>query len=134
MNDTSQWTEYPLGFKKEVLGPHMTRWHITPWKWWPFKKRLYIHKFSEPDLGSPPHNHPMNSTSFILYGGYVEEVWSVDGTCIEVERKPGQFHEIPATHIHRIIELPKEKAWTIVARGEDVQTWRFYPELSPKIR
>ena len=92
---------------------------------------LALHRFTEPDRGDP-HDHPWGFTSFIVSGGYVEEVFTLlpggAWTSALVRRVPGTAHHVPATHIHRIVELPAGECWTCIIAGSverESRFWRF---------
>jgi len=52
---------------------YLTRVHMTPWDWWPFKTRIYLHIFSRPDEDRVFHDHPWDFRTLVLWGGYDEE-------------------------------------------------------------
>lgn len=86
-----------------------------------------IHRFTEPDHGDW-HDHPWGFTSFVISGGYVEEVFLPNGYTYLAPRKPGTSFQIRATHIHRIIELPEGQCETLILPGpweRKSRFWRF---------
>lgn len=119
-------------------GDYMTRWHLTPWKWWPFKKRLYLHLYDSPDNDPWPHDHPFGFRSIILLGGYTEEVYPYqekpDGKVLVlwpttpelVRRRPLRTFFVPAGTVHRIAKLHGRKTVTLVIRGAKEQDWGFF--------
>jgi hypothetical protein len=129
-------------FIKEIIGrqegDYMTRWHLTPWDWWPFKKRHYLHVFNRPDNDPWPHDHPFGFRSIVLMGGYTEIIYAYDMTPQGVldrtnsvgwqiiRRRPGQTHKVPATHCHKIVALHGRRTVTWVIRGEKEQDWGFF--------
>jgi hypothetical protein len=118
----------------------MTRIHLTPWRWWPFEKRLYLHLFRTPDHDPVPHDHPFGFRSIILFGGYTERIYDYVVTpqgvrtatnrfedhWRDVRRKPLTTHRVPKTHCHRIIELHGRRTVTLVIRGLKEQDWGFF--------
>lgn len=95
---------------REVMGPHFTKFHIRGE--WPFHP--VFHRFSATD-GGLPHCHPWSFRTFIISGGYVEEIYNLETGFVEERfNKPGDSLFIPATHIHRIIELPEGECWTLI--------------------
>ena len=97
-----------LDFRVEQMGPHFTKHHIGGL---PFA--AVIHHFTAPDHGAP-HDHPFLFRSTILSGGYVEETFTPRGPAGTVNRRPGDSYNIPAAHLHRIIELPAGECWTLI--------------------
>lgn len=109
-----------LDLREERMGHHFTKWHIGG-----LPRSAVIHRFSETDNGDP-HDHPWGFTSFVIHGGYVEQVFQLDGTSQLIHREPGQSFYIPAQHIHRIVDLPAGECTTIILPGEHEQTSGFY--------
>ena len=72
-----------------------------------------LHRFRMSEPHADPHDHPWSFETEILAGGYVEEVFNVlpgGGWRSElVHRCPGTIHQIPAEHVHRIVELPQNE-------------------------
>jgi hypothetical protein len=84
-----------------------------------------FHRFAEADHGDP-HDHPWSFRSFVLVGGYVEEVFHLDGTREIIHRMQGDSFFIHAEHIHRIIELPAGECWTLVLPQQTERVSGFY--------
>lgn len=82
---------------------------------------LVLHRFVAPDTG-PHHNHPFPCRSYILHGGYLEEVLHPDGTIEQRDHRPGDVVEIPHDHVHRIVHLHEGEAITL------------YEVLGPKVQ
>jgi hypothetical protein len=128
----------PLGLSVEELGgpgsDFFYRYHLTPWRWWPLRWRLYLHCFRQPDT-SPPHDHPFSFVSLILWGGYTEEVYARDSAapggwrCRLVRRRPGTGYRAPADYVHRIVRLHGRRCYTLMLKGPEVRGWRHYQEL-----
>lgn len=79
---------------------------------WPFHP--VMHRFDAPDFGDP-HDHPWAFKSFILHGGYVEEVFDLETGKVErFHRRPGDAIFNEAGHVHRIVELPEGECWTLI--------------------
>jgi hypothetical protein len=132
-------------FVKEIIGreegDYMTRWHLTPWDLWPFRKRHYLHVFERPDLDPWPHDHPFGFRSIVLRGGYTERVYCyrIEGDRVitvtsrdsdnwyEVRRRPLTSHRVPASHTHKIMKLHGRRTVTWVIRpAEKEQDWGFF--------
>lgn len=116
-----------LSLRHEAMNDAFHKWHIEGL---PFPAAL--HRFTAPDAGDP-HDHPWRFTSFVLIGGYEEEVWhrwpgTDEWRTERVRRFAGTVHKVEAEHIHRIVGLPPEGCWTLVLPGEPVRQphfWRF---------
>lgn len=76
------------------------------------------------------HDHPFSFISHVVAGSYVEEILvaNPDGSYrVETRtRLPGTSHQVEATTIHRLIELPDGFCVTRVEYGPSVQTPGFY--------
>lgn len=106
-----------LEIKEIPLGPNMTKYHFEQ------PGIPAMHHIRAPDLGDP-HDHPFGMHSFILFGGYREEIFdSRTGLSYFVNHRKGESFWIPATRIHRIVELFEGEAWTITLPGEFVHEW-----------
>jgi hypothetical protein len=124
-------TDSPPQIQVEQMNEIFTKYHLNQHGEQPWPFRPVIHHFKGPDVGNP-HDHPWSFTTFILAGGYVEEVYTIaeDGSwSMEVHhRRPGSSHHVQATHIHRIIELPEGECWTMVISGPNEREphfWKF---------
>lgn len=101
----------------------------TPWF------AVYLHKIVGPDPDPDPHNHPWNFRSFILRGGYEEEITNrippladpAEDTWITYSKVHTQhsWHKTPKNVYHRIIRLVRQPTWTLVFAGPRVQRWGF---------
>lgn len=103
--------------------PMMKRWRLfsTPWF------GLYVHFIYREDLDPVPHDHPWAFWSFILRGGYEEELHKRPGDG-ETEDKVHVFlglHHFPLHHAHRITKVLKGTT-TLVLVGPKRRTWGFY--------
>lgn len=123
-------------------GEYMTRWHLTPWKLWPFKKRLYLHVYQSHDQDAVPHDHPFGFRSIILMGGYTERQYFYEVTPTgsvmvrhhplsklkyrDIRRRPLTMFAVPASHVHRIVKLHGKRTVTLLIRGEKEQDWGFF--------
>lgn len=98
------------------LGPNMTKYHFQQ------PGIPAMHHMRAPDHGDP-HDHPFGFPSFILFGGYREEVFELDGSSTIVTHRKGESFYVPARRIHRIVELLEDECWTITLPGEFEQAW-----------
>ena len=110
-----------LNFHEERMSDAMVKYHIEG-----LERPAVIHRFTSPDFG-PHHDHPWPFYSFVISGGYVEEVFDLeDGDTHLVRRSVGQSFYIPETHIHRIVELPNGICETIILPFETKQKSGFW--------
>lgn len=86
---------------------------------------LMLHKMHRPDDHSCHHDHPWSFWTFVLYGGYVEQVTQPDGTVNARRNRPGMLLFRPAEHAHRIHRLPRGHCWTLVLRFKKRRSWGF---------
>ncbi|QEU08245.1 cupin domain-containing protein [Paracoccus yeei] len=87
---------------------------------------LVLHKFTGPDTG-PHHDHQFHCRSYILDGGYTEELLNPDGTTELRHHRPGDVVDIPHDHVHRIVHLPEGECWTLYeVLGPKVQESGFF--------
>ena len=75
----------------------------------------------------PHHDHQFDCRSYILHGGYSEEVLHPDGRIELRHHRPGDVVEIPHDHVHRIISLHEGEAITLYeVLGPKVQESGFF--------
>ena len=85
-----------------------------------------LHIFSGPDTG-PHHSHHFDCRSYILRGGYDEEVLHPDGRIEVRSHTVGAVVEIPHDHVHRIIRLHEPECLTLYeVLGPKVQESGFF--------
>jgi hypothetical protein len=119
-----------MEYSVERMNDAFTKYHLNREGEAPWPFRPVLHHFTQPDYGDP-HDHPWSFTSFVMSGGYVEEVFSITNGVWRseiVHRLPGTSHHVLATHIHRIIDLPEGECWTMVLGGpheRETRFWRF---------
>lgn len=107
----------------ERMSDHMAKWHLGRGE---TGNPLVLHKFSGPDAG-PHHDHPFSCRSYILAGGYDEEVLMPDGRIELRQHRPGDVVDIPHDHVHRIVHLPEGEALTLYeVLGPKVQESGFF--------
>ena len=107
-----------LDVTHERMSEVMQKWHLGPGS---TGNSLVLHRFTGPDTG-PHHNHPFSCRSYILHGGYTEELLHPDGRIELRHHRPGDVVEIPHDHVHRIISLHEGEAITL------------YEVLGPKVQ
>jgi hypothetical protein len=101
----------------EVMGPHFTKYHRPG--------GTVLHHFTADD-GGAIHDHPWSFHTTILKGGYVEHIYTDDGTYTEHHRHEGETRHVPAATIHTITRLLGDECWTLVTPGPWEQHTRFY--------
>lgn len=112
-----------LHITPERMSDLMMKWHLGPGS---TGNAIVLHRFVGPDHG-PHHSHPFDCRSYILHGGYQEEVLHPDGTIEQRDHRPGDVVEIPHDHVHRIISLHEGEAITLYeVLGPKVQEPGFY--------
>lgn len=103
---------------------------------------VYVHRMSAPDPGEDLHDHPWAFVTIPLWGGYVEEradtrmapafARSADREpehCLRGVRAsvlPFRPRLMRLDECHRIIDLRRPSAWTLVFRGPRRRHWGFY--------
>ena len=113
-----------IALRHERMNDVFEKWHVIG-----LPIPIALHHFTGVDHGDW-HDHPWAFSSRVLSGGYVEEVLDrgLDGSWrVETaERGPGASHWVPASHIHRIVDLPEGECWTLVMAGSCEREARFY--------
>jgi hypothetical protein len=116
-------------FKRQIIerdGVHyMWRWHI--WKRHRGAGGLYLHYFLKGDNDDAPHDHPWDFMTFILRGGYVDEVWGDQKPRRYQLCEPGKLYRRKAEHRHRVLLPQGRTAWTFVYLKPKRREWGFYP-------
>jgi len=102
---------------------------------------IFIHHFhrSDMDMGVDGfgllHCHPWPGLSFIIWGGYKEEVREIDGTVSTRVIKPFTFNYIAKSKFHRVDLLNEEKGtWSIFFTGprSKESEWYFWDRVLNK--
>lgn len=107
-----------LPVREERMSDAMCKWHLGPGE---TGNAMVLHRFTAPDTG-PHHSHPFDCRSYILHGGYDEEVLHPDGRIEVRSHRAGDVVSIPHDHVHRIVHLPEGEAITL------------YEVLGPKVQ
>lgn len=101
-----------------IAKDYMRRWTFTtPWG------MLRPHHILRSDDRAHFHDHPMDFTSFILKGGYIEH----RPGCEPVRHEPGSIVRRRAEDLHAL-ELLERDAWTFVVAGPIRREWGFQTE------
>lgn len=116
----------------ESLGPAFDKWHLNPndeSHEFPHGCRPVIHRLGV-DEGMP-HDHPWSFHTFVLHGGYEEEVFTQRGDAWHsalFRRFPGEARYVPAGTVHRVVRLLNGPCFTVAMYGPQEREWRYYPE------
>lgn len=104
--------------------------YITRWIFWggrtPWAAQILVNQIHHTDINDCKHDHPWDFWTFVLWGGYVEEVRRADGTTFTQRRWPGQLSFRPAEHTHVIKELPWGKSYTLVFQYKKRREFGYY--------
>ncbi len=111
-------------------GEYLFRWWVVPHN---TDANVYFHVQTKSDPERPLHDHPWDSTSVILAGGYEElldkhpKFWAP--SVENYVRKPGDVIHRPATWAHRLI-LPSTIPYSmsLFSTGPKVREWGFWME------
>lgn len=104
--------------------PYLRRWYLTPYG---DEAGVYLHQFLRSDDDRALHDHPYESTSIILAGGYVEHL--AGGAM--APRGVGDVVTRDAASPHRV-QLLRDKAGTeqfaitLFLHGPRVRAWGFH--------
>lgn len=113
--------------KGELGQPYLERYMLFRWGA-NGEHTIFLHRFLDSDSDQGVHDHPWDSKSFILVGGYNEErMVEKDGQQFLIIRdvKPLSFNKIAKTDFHRIILKDKVPAWTLFYHGPRIKHWGF---------
>lgn len=109
-----------LTLRSEQMNADFVKWHVDG-----MRVPAVIHRLGV-DLGAP-HDHPFGFTSFVICGGYREEVFIPEyGSIGYLLHLPGESFTVKAGHIHRIVELIDGECWTLIVPGSHERTPGFY--------
>ena len=101
-----------------TIGTYMDRYWIIPRNRW---FNVYLHFIWESDDDRAMHDHPSDSVSLILRGGYTEE--TPDGV---FQRKPGDVVRRRAADLHRLAVNPTHvPTVSLFIMGPITRLWGF---------
>lgn len=93
----------------------------TPWF------AVYLHAIHRPDHDSELHDHPWDFVSFVLRGGYAEQMLVRGGSANWMDWRTVRWFNVKrAESAHRIIHLRRTPTWTLVFCGRRRREWGFY--------
>lgn len=103
----------------ERTSVYLRRWSLRL----PGGRTLKLHHILRADGDRCQHDHPWGFVTLCLWGGYVELI----GEAQRVHRmRPGRIAWRPHGFRHRITELPRGHAWTLVLTTRRRSGWGFY--------
>ena len=112
-----------LSLRHEPMADFFDKFHVGG-----LPRAAVFHRFTNADLGDP-HDHPWPFTSFIVSGGYIEEVFDRRNGAVEVDvHRPGDSFRVEAHHVHRIVQLLDDECWTLIlpeAYVHEPGFWQF---------
>lgn len=114
-------------------GEYLFRWHVIPRS---KEANVYFHVQTASDPERPLHDHPWDSTSVILAGGYNEIISETPYVCalgshhLSKHRRPGDVIFRPAYWAHRLI-LPTSIPYSmsLFSTGPKVRDWGFWTDF-----
>ena len=110
-----------FGWKRADIDGYMRRWEF----WWPWGE-IHVHNILRADRERWPHDHPCGFISFIVCGGYREELHTPEGI-INKWFRVGGVNIVGATTVHRLVAvLPN--TWTITIGTRKIRSWGFHTD------
>lgn len=101
---------------------HRLRVIETPWF------ALYVHRLPLPDRDRWPHDHPWPFASWVVRGGYTEDLYaSPDDEGRTVHRRRWSIHRMGTEAGHRIAVV-QDNTVTVIVRGRRRRTWGFWTD------
>lgn len=110
-------------------------WLFNPYPWpasasnkrglWSLLPSIRLHIFEMPDMDRDHHNHPWNSRSIVIAGGYLEER---EGNAFLTPRMAGTSAFIGHDTYHRIATLIGNDVITIFITWKYRHSWGFLTE------
>jgi hypothetical protein len=110
-----------VSLRREDMGAHFTKWYVEG-----LPAPAILHRFTIAEPNADPHDHPWSFTSFVVSGGYTEEVFDLAGSMRLVDHPPGEAFRVEAGRIHRIVRLWETECWTLVVPGPPERVPGFY--------
>lgn len=113
--------------KGENGQPYLERYMVARWGK-NGEHTLFLHRFLDSDSDKGIHDHPWDSKSFIVAGGYEEERLIIENGKEKVIKRnilPFSFNVIKKDDFHRIVLKKKVPAWTLFYHGPRVKEWGF---------
>lgn len=115
------------GFDIGIEGdPYLDRLRIVQTPWF----GVYLHHIHRPDNDRYPHDHPWTFWSFVLAGGYTEQLWPDKANPVRHstrERRRWSFAQMNRKAAHMITGLDGP-LWTLVFTGPRRAEWGFWED------
>jgi hypothetical protein len=102
------------------------RWSVLRLPWF----SVFLHGMYAPegDQDKHCHDHPWSFWTLVLWGGYREVVHDTKTHSYHV-RRPGSLRFMPARGVyHRILELVKERSYSLVFASRQTQPWGYWTQ------
>jgi hypothetical protein len=119
------WMDIPSSEKPDLVYLRRLRVVQTPWF------GIYVHWINEADTGRWSHDHPWTFYSWVVRGGYWEEVWPTERH-FDLGIPPLQFahhhwsiHRMGIESAHKIV-LVTDGLMTVVLTGKRRRKFRFW--------
>jgi hypothetical protein len=120
-----KWADIPSQINEGQVYLRRLRVVNTPWF------SLMVHWINEADTGRHPHDHPWGFWSWVVRGGYWEEVWPTERH-FDLGIPPLQFahhrwsvHRMGVESAHKIV-LATDGLITVVLTGKRQRRFRFW--------
>lgn len=104
---------------------------LLTWEWKGQKWTLRLHKFIQPDDPGCYHTHPARAFRWILWNGYIEEIYS-EYSLIEFDAgplkvwRPGDHGWIEPEFCHRIEQILGDCSYSLWIHGPKVADIELY--------
>lgn len=118
-----------------LFNPYDDHANKMRYSWCPFSIRVQWIKREDADRHL--HDHPRNSRTIVLKGGYLEKRMNPNfgktGRLTPADelrfkyhfRKPGQTATLRVGDFHRIVQVPDGGSWSLFITGRYLQLWGF---------
>lgn len=119
------WADIPSAVNPGQVYLRRLRIISTPWF------AVYLHNINEADTGRHPHDHPWTFYSWVLCGGYWEEVWPTEQHFdleippLQLSHNRGSIHKMSIESAHKIM-LATDGLTTIIFAGKRQRKFRFW--------
>lgn len=132
------WIEWLFGklFETHEIGRRGLPRYLTRWVLWgqrfgdDKRGKVFLHHFHRGDAEPYCHDHPWPFWSFILWGGYWEDVPSVDpfrpGEMVRTWYGPLRLLRRPAEWRHKVVLPEGRTCWTLIWCGHKERSWGFW--------